>query len=88
MFDDLVLSAGSQRALFGAVGTRAVVWHRDRWDAARPGAQRRINAGPAFGGERAVLGYAGGDPITVPRHVASRDGVHVNSLVGIPVKPS
>jgi hypothetical protein len=72
VFDDLVLSAGSQRALFGAIGTRALVWYRDRWEAGRAGERRRVNAGAALGGEREVLSYAGGDPLTIPRHVAAR----------------
>lgn len=72
LFDDLVLSAGSQRALFGAIGERALVWRRDRWDAGRPGEHRRINAGAALGGERDAVGYAGGAVITLPRHVAAQ----------------
>jgi hypothetical protein len=72
VLDDLVLSAGSQRALFGAVGSRPEVWFRDRWEAGRAGDHRRINAGPALGGERDAVAYAGGDPITIPRHVAAR----------------
>ncbi|HEX3763140.1 MAG TPA: NAD(P)H-binding protein [Kofleriaceae bacterium] len=71
-FDDLVLSAGSQRALFGAIGERALVWHRDRWEPGRAGDHRRINPGPALGGERDAVGYAGGAVITVPRHVAAQ----------------
>jgi hypothetical protein len=70
VFDDLVLSAGSQRALFGAVGTRALAWRRDRWEPARSGEHRRVNAGPPLG-ERDAVAYAGGDAITVPRHVAA-----------------
>jgi short subunit dehydrogenase-like uncharacterized protein len=72
VLDELVLSAGSQRAQFGAIGTRPLVWYRDRWEAGRPGDRRRVNAGAALGGEREVLGYAGGDAITIPRHVAAR----------------
>jgi hypothetical protein len=71
-FDDLALSAGSQRALFGAIGQRALVWRRDRWEAGRAGDHRRINAGPALGGERDALGYAGAAVITIPRHVAAQ----------------
>jgi hypothetical protein len=71
VFDDLALSAGSQRALFGGVNERPLVWRRDRWEAGRAGERRRINAGPDLGGERDALGYAAGDVITVPRHVAA-----------------
>ena len=69
--DDLALSAGSQRALFGAIGERALVWRRDRWEAGRAGDHRRFNAGPALGGERDAVAYAGGAVITIPRHVAA-----------------
>nr|HEX4318911.1 hypothetical protein [Kofleriaceae bacterium] len=69
VYDDLVLSAGSQRALFAATGARPLVWRRDRWE---PGAGgRRVNAGAAFGGERDAMVFGGGDAITVPRHVAA-----------------
>jgi hypothetical protein len=71
-FDDLALTAGSQRSLFGGLGSRALVWRRDRWEPGRSGDHRRINAGPALGGERDALGYAGGAVITLPRHVASQ----------------
>ncbi|TMQ02901.1 MAG: hypothetical protein E6J90_45335 [Deltaproteobacteria bacterium] len=71
-FDDLALSAGSQRSLFGELGARALVWRRDRWEAGRAGDHRRINAGPALGGERDAVGYAGGAVITIPRHVAAQ----------------
>lgn len=70
-FDDLALSAGSQRALFGAIGERALVWRRDRWEAGRAGDHRRINAGAALGGERDAVAYAGAAVITIPRHVAA-----------------
>jgi uncharacterized protein YbjT (DUF2867 family) len=72
VFDDLALSAGSQRALFGAVSERPLVWRRDRWEPGRAGERRRVNAGPALGGERDAIGYAAGDAITVPRHVAAQ----------------
>lgn len=71
VFDDLVLSAGSQRALFGGVGSRALVWRRDRWEPGRSGDHRRVNAGPAMGGERDAISYAGGEVVTVPRHIAT-----------------
>ncbi|MBS1118862.1 MAG: Saccharopine dehydrogenase [Deltaproteobacteria bacterium] len=71
VFDDLVLSAGSQRALFGAVGGRAVVWRRDRWEPGRAGERRRVNAGAALGGERDAVGHPAGDAVTVPRHVSA-----------------
>jgi hypothetical protein len=71
VFDELALTAGSQRALFGALGTRAAVWNRDRWEPGRAGDHRLVNAGAALGGPRDAIGYAGGDPITIPRHVAA-----------------
>jgi uncharacterized protein YbjT (DUF2867 family) len=70
-FDDLALSAGSQRALFGAIGERALIWRRDRWEPGRAGEHRRINPGPALGGERDAIGFAGGAVITIPRCVAA-----------------
>lgn len=70
IFDDLALSASTQRALFGLVGTRPLVWHRDRWEPGRAGDRKRVNAGPAFGGERDAIAHAAGDPLTLPRHVA------------------
>ncbi len=72
VLDDLAASPGLQRAWFGAVGSRALVWRRDRWEPARPGDARRVNAGPALGGERAAIAHPGGDAITVPQHVAAR----------------
>jgi len=72
VIDGLTLSAGSQRALFDAIGARPLVWRRDRWEAGPIGDHRRVNAGPAFGGERDALGYAGGAVLTIPRHVAAR----------------
>jgi hypothetical protein len=71
IFDDLVLSAGSQRALFGALGSRGLVWHRDRWEQARV-EKRRVNAGPALGGERDAVSFPGSDVLTIPRHVAAK----------------
>jgi short subunit dehydrogenase-like uncharacterized protein len=73
VFDDLVLSPGSQKAVFGNLKTRALVWHRDRWESVLPGAaRRRVNAGPVMGGEREAVSFPGGDVVTVPRHVATR----------------
>lgn len=71
VFDDLVLSAGSQRALFGALGARALVWRRDRWEAGRAGAVHRVNAS-ALGGERDAIAFAGGEAISIPHHVAAQ----------------
>ncbi len=73
VFDDLALSAGSQRALFGAVGARAMMWRRDRWE---PGvtpalSRRRVNAGSAMGGERDAIAHPAGDVITIPRYLAA-----------------
>ena len=73
IFDDLVLSPGSQKAVFGNLHARGLVWRRDRWDPIAPAAaRRRVNAGPAMGGERDVVSFPGGDVITVPRHVAAQ----------------
>ncbi|HEY5922016.1 MAG TPA: saccharopine dehydrogenase NADP-binding domain-containing protein [Kofleriaceae bacterium] len=72
IFDDLVLSPGSQKAVFGNLHTRGLVWRRDRWEPVAPAAERRpVNAGPAMGGQRTVVSFPGGDVITVPRHVAA-----------------
>lgn len=71
VFDDLALSAGSQRALFGAAFSHPLVWRRDRWEAGRAGDHRRVNAGPQLGGERDAGAYAASDAITIPRHVAA-----------------
>jgi short subunit dehydrogenase-like uncharacterized protein len=73
IFDDLVLSPGSQKAVLGNLHTRGLVWQRDRWEAVAPAAERRkVNAGPAMGGQRDAVSFPGGDVITVPRHVAAR----------------
>ncbi|MBX3158260.1 MAG: saccharopine dehydrogenase NADP-binding domain-containing protein [Deltaproteobacteria bacterium] len=71
VLDDLALSPGGQRALFGTVGASALAWRRDRWERAGGGERRRVNAGADSGGERDAIGHAGGDAITVPRHVAA-----------------
>ncbi len=84
LFDDFALSAGSQRALFLAIGERPLVWRRDRWEPGRPGERRRVNAGPELGGERDAIAYAGGEPITVPRHLAA---THVASYVSTTRRP-
>ncbi|MEJ7597534.1 MAG: saccharopine dehydrogenase NADP-binding domain-containing protein [Kofleriaceae bacterium] len=72
VYDDLALSAGSQRALFGAIGHRPLVWCRDRWEPGRVGQTRRVNVGPALGGEREAIAYAGGEAISIPHHVATQ----------------
>jgi short subunit dehydrogenase-like uncharacterized protein len=73
VFDQLVLSPASQRAVFAGLNARGLAWRRDRWEHLAPGAlRRRINAGSAMGGERDVVSFPGGDVITVPRHVAAR----------------
>lgn len=72
IFDDLVLSPGSQKAVFGNIHTRGLMWRRDRWESVRLGAERRrVNAGPEMGGERDAVSFPGGDVITVPRHIAA-----------------
>jgi hypothetical protein len=70
VFDDLVLSAGSQRALFAASAQRPLVWRRDRWEVGRAGERRHVNAGSELGGERDAVSYAGGDVLSIPRHMA------------------
>jgi hypothetical protein len=73
VFDELVLSPASQRAVFDGLHARGLAWRRDRWEPIAPAAERRrINAGSALGGEREVASYPGGDVITVPRHIAAR----------------
>lgn len=69
VLDELVLSPGSQRALFGAIGQRALIWCRDRWEPGPSGDHRRINAGPA--GERDAQAFPAGDALTIPRHIAA-----------------
>ncbi|HEU0037444.1 MAG TPA: hypothetical protein VFQ53_42830 [Kofleriaceae bacterium] len=71
VFDELALSAGAQRALFGNVGTRPLIWRRDRWEPGVAAAAHRVNAGPAFGGERDAIAHPGGDALAIPRHVAA-----------------
>jgi hypothetical protein len=85
VFDDLVLSAGSQRALFGRASQRALVWHRDRWEPGRIGEARRINAGGELGGERDAIAHAGGDVLSIPRHVAAH---HVATFVSTTRNPA
>jgi hypothetical protein len=70
VLDGLVLSAGSQRALFGALGSRALIWQRDRWEAGPSGDHRRFNAGAPFG-ERDAIAHAGDAPLAIPRHLAA-----------------
>jgi short subunit dehydrogenase-like uncharacterized protein len=72
VFDDLVLSPGSQKAVFGNLKTRGLVWHRDRWEQVAPASVRRaVNAGPTMGGQRDAVSFPGGDVITIPRHTAA-----------------
>ena len=53
VFDDLVLSPGSQRALFGARRrARRSCGGAIAGSRSRRAEQRRVNAGPALGGER------------------------------------
>jgi hypothetical protein len=73
IFDDLVLSPSSQKAVFGNITKRGLVWRRDRWESATSATERRrVNAGPAMGGERDAVLFPGGDVVTVPRHIAAR----------------
>lgn len=79
IYDDLVLSPGSQKAVFGNLHTRGLVWRRDRWESSAPAAERRhINAGPEMGGVRDAASFPGGDVITVPRHI---NALHVQTYV-------
>lgn len=72
VFDELALSAGSQRALFGSAFERPLVWRRDRWENGRAGDHRTVNAGPALGGPRDAIALPAGDAITIPRHLAAQ----------------
>jgi hypothetical protein len=73
IFDDLVLSPGSQKAVFGNLQSRGLVWQRDRWEqVANAALRRKVNAGVAMGGQRDAVSFPGGDVITVPRHVAAQ----------------
>ena len=73
IFDDLVLSPASQKAVFGNITKRGLVWVRDRWEQVpQAAARRRVNAGPEMGGERDAVSFPGGDVITVPRHIAAK----------------
>lgn len=66
IFDDLVLSPASQKAVFGNLHTRGYIWRRDRWEHSSVAAQkRRVNVGI----ERDAMSFPGGDVITVPRHI-------------------
>jgi len=70
IYDDLVLSPGSQKAVFGNLHARGLVWRRDRWEEVAPGRDRRhVNAGPEMGGVRDAASFPGGDVVTIPRHV-------------------
>ncbi len=72
IFDHLVLSPASQKAVFGNLHTPGFIWRRDRWEHSSVGAQKkRVNVGPEMGGERDAASFPGGDVITVPRHVAA-----------------
>ncbi|MDQ3334591.1 MAG: saccharopine dehydrogenase NADP-binding domain-containing protein [Myxococcota bacterium] len=72
VFDALALSAGSQRALFGAAFTHPLVWRRDRWENGRAGERRTVNAGLALGGQRDAISYPACDALTIPRHVSAK----------------
>ncbi len=79
IYDDLVLSPGSQKAVFGNLHTRGLVWRRDRWESSPPASERKhVNAGPEMGGMRDAASFPGGDVITVPRHI---NALHVQTYV-------
>jgi len=70
IYDELVLSPSSQRALFARLQSRHLAWRRDRWESVPAAAEkRRINAGPELG-EREVVSFPAGDVISIPRHIA------------------
>lgn len=70
IYDDLVLSPSSQKAVFGNLHVRSLEWRRDRWESIAPAAHKRaVNAGPEMGGMRDAVSFPGGDVVTVPRHV-------------------
>jgi len=69
VYDDLVMTAGRQRALFAGAGVAPLRWWHDRWEHA-PFARRRVNIG---GRERDAIALPTGDAITVPRHVATAE---------------
>jgi short subunit dehydrogenase-like uncharacterized protein len=73
LFDNLALSPASQKAVFGNLHTKGLVWRRDRWETVTPGvAKKRVNGGREMGGERDAVSFPGGDVITVPRHIAAQ----------------
>lgn len=79
VYDDLVLSPGSQKAVFGGLHARSLVWRRDRWESIAPASDRRpVNAGPEMGGVRTCVSFPGGDVVTVPRHI---NALHVQTYV-------
>ncbi len=79
IYDDLVLSPGSQKAVFGNLHTRGLVWRRDRWESSSPAAERKhVNAGTEMGGVRDCASFPGGDVVTVPRHI---NALHVQTYV-------
>lgn len=72
IYDHLVLSPASQKAVFGNLKVPGFIWRRDRWERSAVGAQKkRINVGPEMGGERDAASFPGGDVLTVPRHIAA-----------------
>jgi hypothetical protein len=72
VFDNLVLSPGSQRAVFENMHAPSLVWIRDRWESVRTASDRRqINAGSELGGVREVVSFPGDDVVSVPRHIAA-----------------
>jgi short subunit dehydrogenase-like uncharacterized protein len=85
IYDGLVLSPGSQKAVFGNLHTRGLVWRRDRWESSPPASERKhVNAGPEMGGVRDAASFPGGDVITVPRHIDAR---HVQTYVSTTRNP-
>ena len=79
VYDDLILSPGSQKAVFGNLHTRGLVWRRDRWETSATASERRqVNAGREMGGMRDAASFPGGDVVTVPRHI---NALHVQTYV-------
>ena len=73
VYDNWHLSAGSQRALFGALGMTAARWHRDRWLPTRFG-ERSITCvlGAEFGGQRTAVWHPSPDIILLSRRIQAQ----------------
>lgn len=73
VLDRFTPTPGTAMSAIASLSEPGVVWQHDRWDRCAPAAeQRRVNAGPARGGQRTSVSFPSGEVITVPRHVAAR----------------